>query len=90
LQIFAAGSDLKAAVMSQYFGDLEYKASFRDLCHLLKITPDIAVCDMHPNYHSSRFAQHHHAHVASAALPLMERAWGGEFLICEGAEFFGR
>ena len=131
LQIFAAGSDLKAAfclykngnaVMSQYFGDLEektvlerYKASFRDLCHLLKITPDIAVCDMHPNYHSSRFAenlgipltyvQHHHAHVASvmAEHHLKEQVigvafdgtgygtdgkiWGGEFLICEGAEF---
>lgn len=91
LQIFAAGGDLKAsfclykngnAVMSQYFGDLEertvlerYKASVKDLSQLLKITPDIAVCDMHPNYHSSKFAeslgiplihvQHHHAHIAS-------------------------
>lgn len=90
-QIFAAGSDLKAAfclykrgnaVVSQYFGDLEEKAvldqythSVEDLSDLLRITPDAAVCDMHPNYFSSRLAnsleipviyvQHHHAHIAS-------------------------
>lgn len=90
-QIFAAGSDLKAsfclykknnAVVSQYFGDLEegkvfdtYEESVKDLCHLLNIHPDIALCDMHPNYFSSRYAenlqiplikvQHHHAHIAS-------------------------
>ncbi|WP_265446231.1 carbamoyltransferase HypF [Acetivibrio straminisolvens] len=131
LQIFAAGGDLKAsfclykngnAVMSQYFGDLEertvlerYKASVKDLCHMLKITPDIAVCDMHPNYHSSKFAeslgipliyvQHHHAHIASVMAEhhldgqvigvafdgtgygTDGQIWGGEFLVCEGAEF---
>lgn len=91
LQVFAAGSDLKAAfclykkgnaVVSQHFGDLEelsvfeeYMNSFSDLSHLLKIKPDIAICDLHPNYHSSSFAksmgipvlyvQHHHAHIAS-------------------------
>ena len=91
LQIFAAGGDLKAAfclynkgsaVVSQYFGDLEektvfddYKEAMEDLSHLLKISPDIAVCDLHPNYFSSRYAktlgipvlyvQHHHAHIAS-------------------------
>lgn len=91
LQIFAAGSDLKAAfclykkgnaVVSQHFGDLEelsvfeeYMNSFSDLSHLLRIKPDIAICDLHPNYHSSSFAksmgipvlyvQHHHAHIAS-------------------------
>lgn len=89
--IFAAGGDLKAAfclsrgeraVVSQYFGDLEacsvmeeYKKSYRDLCRLLHITPGLAVCDLHPNYHSSSFArslslpvisvQHHQAHIAS-------------------------
>ena len=131
LQIFAAGSDLKAsfclyrsgnAVVSQHFGDLEestfldeYKNSVQDLSHLLKISPDIAVCDMHPNYHSSKYAQslgipviyaqHHHAHIASvmAEHNLKERVigvafdgtgygtdgniWGGEFLVCEGADF---
>lgn len=90
-QIFAAGGDLKAAfcfyknksaVVSQYFGDLEetavmeeYISSEKELSDLLKITPTHVVCDLHPNYHSSRYAkglglpvlevQHHHAHVAS-------------------------
>ncbi len=89
--IFAAGGDLKAAFclyregaafVSQYFGDLEelsviaeYERSVEDLRSLLQITPSLAVCDMHPNYHSTRFAktlalpvlqvQHHHAHIAS-------------------------
>ena len=91
LPIFAAGGDLKAAyclyqqgqaVVSQHFGDLmeltvmkEYETSVQDLSILLKITPALAVCDLHPNYFSSRFArslgipvlevQHHHAHAAS-------------------------
>lgn len=90
-EIFAAGGDLKAvfclyrkgkAVMSQYFGDLEenrvmeeYEKSFTDLRELFKWKPGMAVCDLHPNYHSARFAkglglpvlkvQHHHAHIAS-------------------------
>lgn len=89
--IFAAGGDLKAAfclykkgsaVVSQYFGDLEeqtvleeYKKSYEDLSGLLNITPGLAVCDLHPNYHSALYArtlnlpvlavQHHHAHIAS-------------------------
>lgn len=90
-QIFAAGGDLKAAFclyregsafVSQHFGDLEernvfelYKSSVSDLENLLKISPDAVVCDLHPNYHSSKYArslnlpvihaQHHHAHIAS-------------------------
>lgn len=90
-QILATGGDLKAAfclfknksaVVSQYFGDLEeaavmeeYISSEKELSELLKITPTHVVCDLHPNYHSSRYAkgmgspllevQHHHAHVAS-------------------------
>jgi hydrogenase maturation protein HypF len=89
--IFAAGGDLKsafclyrngAAFVSQYFGDLEevavireYEKSLQDLKQLLRITPTLAVCDLHPNYYSGRFAkrlgvpvlevQHHHAHIAS-------------------------
>lgn len=90
-QVFAAGGDLKAAyclfknksaVVSQYFGDLEeeavmeeYISSGKELSELLKITPTHVVCDLHPNYFSSRYAkglglpvlevQHHHAHIAS-------------------------
>jgi hydrogenase maturation protein HypF len=89
--IFATGGDLKAAyclyhkgsaIVSQYFGDMEEEAvlteyvnSFKDLSRLYMHTPDIAVCDLHPNYHSTHFAkslgipvlqvQHHHAHIAS-------------------------
>ncbi len=91
IQIFAAGGDLKAAfclykdtnaVVSQYFGDLansavadEYQNSVSDLSRLLSIRPQLAVCDLHPRYHSAGFAktlgipllyaQHHHAHIAS-------------------------
>lgn len=129
--IFAAGGDLKAAfclykegkaVVSQYFGDLEeatvmqeYRKAYEDLTRLLRITPSYAVCDLHPNYHSARFAgalglpllpvQHHHAHIASvmAEHDLRKRVigiafdgtgygtdgciWGGEFLVCEGADY---
>ncbi len=89
--IFAAGGDLKAAfcfyekgsaVVSQYFGDLEesqvmeeYENSFVDIKELFRFQPELAVCDLHPNYHSTRYArslklpflevQHHHAHIAS-------------------------
>lgn len=90
-QILAMGGDLKAAFclykdgkgfVSQYFGDLEeqavmeeYIGSVKDLSHLLKIQPDLVVCDLHPGYLGTRYAnnlslpiyeiQHHHAHVAS-------------------------
>ncbi|WP_051629828.1 carbamoyltransferase HypF [Lacrimispora aerotolerans] len=89
--VFAAGGDLKAsfcfyengsAVVSQYFGDLEeskvmeeYESSFEDMKELFRFQPELVVCDLHPNYHSARYAstlglplikvQHHHAHIAS-------------------------
>ncbi|MGF7142463.1 hydrogenase maturation protein HypF [Anaerotaenia torta] len=89
--IFAAGGDLKAAFclcrdraayLSQYFGDLEetavmdeYEREAKELGALLQISPELAVCDLHPNYYSGRYAQklgipvlpvqHHHAHIAS-------------------------
>ena len=129
--IFAAGGDLKGvyclykngkAVLSQYFGDLEevsvleeYRKSIQDLKELLRIRPELAVCDLHPNYHSVHFAktlgipllqvQHHHAHIASviAEHDLKGKVigvafdgtgygtdgniWGGEFLVCEGANY---
>ncbi len=129
--IFAAGGDLKAAFclyrsgaafVSQHFGDLEetevcneYEQSVMDLTHLLAITPSLAVCDLHPNYYSGRFAmglglpvlkvQHHHAHIASVMAEHSLKGciigvafdgtgygtdgniWGGEFLVCEGADY---
>ncbi len=129
--IFAAGGDLKAAyclykkgaaVVSQYFGDLEEESILEEYIHsreevadLLKIRPTLAVCDLHPNYHSAHYAkglglpllpvQHHHAHIASvmAEHGLKSKVigiafdgtgygtdgniWGGEFLVCEGAQF---
>lgn len=90
-RILATGSDLKStfcltkgdeAIVSQFFGDLEnnsvfelYKNSFLGLQKLYKIKLDKVVCDLHPNFHSTRLAkslgipvlelQHHHAHIAS-------------------------
>lgn len=89
--IFALGGDLKAtfcltkngyAYLSQYIGDLEdkktfdnYTKTYEDMKNLLNIKPNLIVCDMHPNYFSSKFAkslnlpiiyaQHHHSHIAS-------------------------
>jgi hydrogenase maturation protein HypF len=91
MEIFAAGGDLKAsfslykdgrAVLSQYFGDLEeydileeYQKAYEELKALLFLSPKLAVCDLHPGYHSTEFTkglalpvlqvQHHHAHIAS-------------------------
>lgn len=53
-----------------------YKANIQTICQKLQIIPKIAVCDMHPEYISTRYAksgvfpqiietQHHHAHVVS-------------------------
>lgn len=93
--VFAAGGDLKSAfalrrggrvILSQYFGDLESYDIFRNYSReerameaLFSAEPELAVCDLHPAYHSSAFAeryagergiplirvQHHHAHCAS-------------------------
>ncbi len=93
--IFAAGAEQKnsfcigkgsQAFMSQYVGDLKnvttydyYQETFRLFSSLFRFTPSSVVCDMHPDYLSTRFAeelaessglplmrvQHHHAHAAS-------------------------
>ncbi len=90
--VFAAGGDLKStfgfykngkAVLSQYLGDLEdedcnktYCLAAKHMADLYGITPNIAVCDSHPAYFSSKkaeelfgitplYVQHHHAHIAS-------------------------
>ncbi|HCE67199.1 MAG: carbamoyltransferase HypF [Geobacteraceae bacterium GWC2_55_20] len=89
--VLAMGAELKSAVcladrerafLSQHIGDLQNDStcdSFRHtvahLSQILRIEPQAAVCDLHPDYLSTRFAeesclplvrvQHHHAHLAS-------------------------
>ena len=89
--IFAAGSHLKSvfalskgaySYLSRHIGDLDsmeseaaYREAFERMKAFFEIEPLIAVCDMHPRYYSTQFAeslglpvvmaQHHHAHIAS-------------------------
>jgi hydrogenase maturation protein HypF len=89
--IAACGAELKGSfclgkgtsgIVSQHLGDLKnpatfdfYREAFGRFCDLFMFTPKLAVCDMHPDYLSTRFAddlgipvrkvQHHYAHVAS-------------------------
>lgn len=76
----------KYAFISHHIGDLENYETYRSfkegVAHyqnLFRITPERVVCDLHPDYLSTRFAlefsqehqlpvlqvQHHHAHLAS-------------------------
>ena len=105
--IFAAGAELvntfaigkdHSAVMSQHIGDLKnaetmafYRESAGRFANLFQFTPESMVCDMHPDYLSSRYVQqsgvpyvqiqHHHAHIAScmAEKGLDERVIGVVF-----------
>lgn len=91
-RILACGGDLKSAfcltkgslaVMSQHLGDLEnaptldhYERMVAHFCRFFDCEPEVVAHDLHPDYHSTRYAessgiahkiavQHHHAHVAS-------------------------
>jgi hydrogenase maturation protein HypF len=93
VHIFAAGSDLKNTfcfvkgnqyLMSEHIGDLadgrvyrHYTRSVEHLRKLFEVDPKVVVCDLHPGYLSTHFAQqledvqliqvqHHWAHIASA------------------------
>ncbi|MDH7480455.1 MAG: carbamoyltransferase HypF [Armatimonadota bacterium] len=90
--ILACGGDLKStfcltkgelAILSQHLGDLEnaqtiehYDSVVKHFCEFFDVKPEIIAHDLHPDYHSTRFAeslrcgkkiavQHHHAHIAS-------------------------
>jgi hydrogenase maturation protein HypF len=89
--IFAAGAELvncfaigkgEQVILSQHIGDLKnletlefYKESVSRFFNLFRFKTELVVCDMHPEYLSTKFAQdldipilqvqHHHAHLAS-------------------------
>jgi hydrogenase maturation protein HypF len=90
--IFAAGGDLKNTfcfvkqnqlILSEHIGDLEdglvyrhYIGSVKHLQKLFEVEPEVVVCDLHPGYLSTQYAQsleadrlikvqHHWAHIAS-------------------------
>ncbi|MDI6828804.1 MAG: carbamoyltransferase HypF, partial [Armatimonadota bacterium] len=91
-EILACGADLKStfcltkgklALLSQHLGDLDnaltlehYRTVVGHFCRFFDVEPRIIAHDLHPDYHSTRFAksmdceyrlavQHHHAHIAS-------------------------
>lgn len=91
--VLATGAFLKATVcvtrgreafVSQHVGDLDtaetikfYRETAAHLLSILDVKPELAACDLHPDFFSSRFAvesgvdvlpvQHHAAHVAAIA-----------------------
>ena len=113
-------------VLSAHVGDLDsvlsvdvFRRAIDDLVTFFRATPSAIVCDLHPDYASTRHAeelsarwdvplvrvQHHHAHVAACMAehglkgPVLGfswdgtgygpdgTVWGGEVLLCDGAEF---
>ncbi len=93
--ILAVGGHLKntiavtvgdQSIVSQHIGDLatpetcnQFEQTIADMLTMFHLTPEIIVCDSHPDYRSTRFAhefgkqynipvipiQHHHAHIAA-------------------------
>jgi hydrogenase maturation protein HypF len=116
----------RQVVMSAHVGDLDsvssvevFRRAIDDLLDFFQTTPGVVVCDLHPDYASTRHAeqlaarwgvpllrvQHHHAHVAACMAehglqgPMLGYSWdgtgygpdgtvwGGEMLVCDGAEY---
>jgi len=101
--ILTVGAELKnticltrgrQAFLSQHIGDLKNEATldtFRQtinhLGSIMEIKPELVVCDQHPDYLSTRYAeelglplvsvQHHHAHMASC---MAENGLDGEVI----------
>jgi hydrogenase maturation protein HypF len=112
-EILAAGADLKNTfcllkqnqlICSEHIGDLEdaevyhhYIASIEHLRKLFEVHPQVVVCDLHPGYMSTQYAQslpgvriievqHHWAHVASV---LAEHNLNGPVIgiVCDGTGY---
>jgi hydrogenase maturation protein HypF len=101
--VLAVGGHLKNTVaiavgqdvfVSQHIGDLDtleargaFERAIDDLCRLYSFKPEAAVCDLHPDYASTQWAeksglpvlrvQHHQAHVVGCAA---ENGVDGEYL----------
>ena len=107
--VLAVGGHLKNTVaiaigqdvfLSQHIGDLEtlearqaFERAIDDLCRLYSFKPEAVVCDLHPDYASTHWAersglpvvrvQHHQAHVAACAAennvegPYLGVSWDG-------------
>jgi hydrogenase maturation protein HypF len=119
--LLALGAHLKTAValargreivLGQHIGDLEtpslrqrFRETVADFCHLLGVKPQFAICDAHPDYFTTRFAedlglpalavQHHQAHIASCLAehgesgPVLGIAWDGTGLGTDGGTWGG-
>ncbi len=101
--VLAVGGHLKNTVaiavghdvfLSQHIGDLDtlearraFENAIDDLCRLYSFKPEAVVCDLHPDYASTLWAeksglplirvQHHEAHIAACAA---ENGLDGEYL----------
>lgn len=105
----AVGNDI---FVSQHIGDLEtvearhaFERAIEDLCRLYSFKPQAVVCDLHPDYASTQWAeksglpiirvQHHHAHVAACAAensidgPYLGISWDGTGYGLDGAIWGG-
>lgn len=112
--ILACGAEMKSTIcltkgrnafLSQHLGDLNYlethdffQETVSRMERLLDIFPEAMAHDLHPDYHSTRYAlsrgrdivtfpiQHHHAHAVSC---MAENGLDGEVIaiVCDGAGY---
>jgi hydrogenase maturation protein HypF len=119
--VLAVGGHLKNTVaiavgrdvfLSQHIGDLEtlearqaFEKAIADLCRLYSFKPEAVVCDLHPDYASTHWAessglpisrvQHHQAHIAACAAennveaPYLGISWDGSGYGLDGAIWGG-